>query len=70
LAVLGFACAARAWRSAHVGVLSYIALAAWSAGALMAVMLAAEPLIPTRQLAVYLQTEMPGRTGQEGLSLS
>jgi len=62
LAVLGFACAALAWRSARVGVLSYVVLAAWSAGALIAVMLAAEPLISTRQLATYLQTEMPGRT--------
>lgn len=61
LAVLGLGCAALAWRSARVGVLSYLALAGWTAGALIAVLLAAEPLISTRPLAAYLQTEMPGR---------
>ena len=61
LAVLGVACATLAWRSARVGVLSYLPLAGWIAGALIVVLLAAEPLISTRPLAAYLQAEMPGR---------
>ena len=61
LALLGLACATVAWRSARIGVLSYLALAGWIAGALIVVLRAAEPLISTRPLAAYLQTEMSGK---------
>lgn len=60
VAALGLVCAVAAWRLPRIGVLAYLALPLWIAGILMAVLLAQEPWVSTRQTAQYLQTRLPG----------
>lgn len=59
IAVLGLLCATVAWRLPRIGVQVYLALPLWIAGSLMAVLLALEPWVSTRQTAQYLQTRLP-----------
>jgi 4-amino-4-deoxy-L-arabinose transferase-like glycosyltransferase len=54
-----------AWLAKHkdrVGILAYLVLPIWTGVALSLVLMAMEPLVTTRQIAGYLQRELPGRT--------
>ncbi|MDB5763750.1 MAG: hypothetical protein JWQ21_2745 [Herminiimonas sp.] len=62
MAALAFASAIAAWRATRIGVLAYLVLAIWTGIALSLALAAMEPLASTRQLAAYLQHELPGRT--------
>ncbi|MBS0307910.1 MAG: glycosyltransferase family 39 protein [Proteobacteria bacterium] len=61
IAVLGLLSAVVAWRLPRIGVLAYLTLPLWITGALLAVLLALEPWISTKQTATYLQTKLPER---------
>jgi 4-amino-4-deoxy-L-arabinose transferase-like glycosyltransferase len=62
LAGLALLCGFIAWRWAKVGILSYLALPAWCAVALIVAVNAVEPLVSTRPLAQFLQTGLAGRS--------
>ncbi len=59
--LLALASAAVAWRKPRIGVLAYLVLPAWIALVLALVFGAMEPLVSTRQVAQYLQSEQAGR---------
>ncbi len=61
LTMLAFGCAVIAWRITQIGILVYLALPVWIFVAVSGVLPAIEPLVSTRQLADYLQNQLPGR---------
>jgi hypothetical protein len=46
----------------RLGLLAYLLVSAWSVAALLLAVNALEPSVSTRQLAQYLQSELPGRS--------
>lgn len=60
--LLSLAASLAAYRLARAGILAYLALPLWTGVVLVSTLQAMEPAISTRQLAQYLQRELPGRT--------
>lgn len=61
LAALSAISAAVAWRVPVIGILAYLPVSAWVAGSLMLVLSAMEPQVSTKQIAMYLIKDQPGR---------
>jgi 4-amino-4-deoxy-L-arabinose transferase-like glycosyltransferase len=61
LSGLALVAAVAAAKAPRIGVLAYLALPLWMGMVLMAVLLAMEPQVSTRQTAAYLESELPGR---------
>ncbi len=61
LALLALAAALLAWRSARIGILSYLVLPAWIMIVLAIAIVPLEPTVSARPLAQYLQQQQPGR---------
>jgi 4-amino-4-deoxy-L-arabinose transferase-like glycosyltransferase len=61
-ALLSAAAAIVAARSARPGLLAYLAPALWTGGALWLVLMAMQPTVSTRDLALALRRDMPDRT--------
>lgn len=60
--VLALAASMFAYRFERIGILAYLALPLWTGAILVSTLQAMEPAISTKQLAQYLQRDLPGRT--------